>query len=237
MAYEQRTQRRQKVRYNSANDDNLLKYQLIVEGAKVTPTSGTITVYTRGNTTALLAATALTVDGTLLTYALDTTTTASWPIATGYRAELAIVYGGITYTRHFIFDVVKFLLDINTGYDQLVAYDDAIQGMEHNGDEDFSELIESCRDDLQVKLETKILKDEKLIENAILDYSAIAVCAKLYILYRIWRNKGDEERAKEYREEFYSMWNSVLNTIRYDTAQDGDEDSEIGGVQEVRLVT
>ena len=45
MTFELKRLGRQKVRYDSANDDNLLRYQLVVDGAKVTPTSATISIY------------------------------------------------------------------------------------------------------------------------------------------------------------------------------------------------
>lgn len=237
MAYEQRNQRRQKARYDHANADNKFKYQLVLDGQKVTPTSATITVYSPSSTTAILAATAMTVSGTLLTYSLDTTTEATFPIGEGYRAELAITYSAVVYKRHFIFDVVKYLLDINVGYDQLVAYDDSIRGMEHDGDEDFSALIESCRDHLQAKIETKIIEGDKLIENAIIDNSLVSIAAKVYILWRIFFNKGMHERASQYRADFDELWPSVLNTIKFDNDGDGTESAEIGGIQEVRLVT
>ena len=42
MAYEQKRIGRGKVQYNNDNDANPLTYQLVVDGAKVTPTSATI---------------------------------------------------------------------------------------------------------------------------------------------------------------------------------------------------
>ena len=110
MAYEHKPLRRQKVRYNNTNDDNPLLYQLVVDEEKVTPTSATITIYAPGNSTALVTAAVMTVTGTLLTYKPDTTTEASWPIATGYRADIVVTYATLTYDRHVVFDIVPYLL-------------------------------------------------------------------------------------------------------------------------------
>ena len=72
MAYEQRNLRRQKVRYNDDNDDNKLEYQLVLDGAKVTPTSATITIYKPGSTAAVVSAASMTLSGSVLQYAPDT---------------------------------------------------------------------------------------------------------------------------------------------------------------------
>lgn len=236
MAYETRQLRRQKVLYNSANATNLLKYQLVVDGAKVTPTSATIAVYKPSSTTAVLAATAMTVDGTLLTYALDTTTVADFPVDVGYRGDIVVTHSAETYARTIIFDVVKYLLDLNIGVDQLIAFDDRLRDVQWDGDEDFSEVILACRDVLQSKIEAKVIGDSKLVENMILDSTKVAVPARFYMLSHIWRVKGHEERADYYMTEFTALWDAVLSSIRYDEGQDGVEDSEIGGLQEVRLV-
>ena len=122
-------------------------------------------------------------------------------------------------------------------HDLVVAFDDSIRGMTHDGDEDFSELIESCRDVLQVRIESKVLEDGRLLENMILDSSRVAVAARFYILSRIFLNKADMEKHDMYRNEFDQIFDSVLNSIQYDKSQDGEERSQLGGVQEIRLVT
>jgi len=67
MAFELRTLARPRVRRNDLNDDNPLVYQLVVPAeGKVTPTSATIAIYRDGSSTAVLAATAMTVVGTTL---------------------------------------------------------------------------------------------------------------------------------------------------------------------------
>ncbi len=236
MAYETHQVRRQKVRYDDANSDNALRYQLQVNGAKVTPTSGTITIYRPGNSTALVDAAAMTVSGTMLTYSVDTTTEASWPIEEGYRAELAVVASGTTYKRVILFDVVRFLLDLGIAYDQLVAYDDRLRDVQWDGDEDLSEVILACRDVLQTRIEAKVIGDGGLVENMILDHSRVAVAARDYILAHIWRVKGHDERADYYKAQHDALWDAVLSTIRFDEGQDGEEDSEAGKIQEVRLV-
>ena len=237
MAYEQRNLRRSKVRFNDDNDDNPLEFQLVIDGAKVTPTSGTITIFKPGSSTAVVTTASMTLSGSVLKYAVNTTTTANYPVDEGYRADLAITYSGVVYKRQLVFDVAKYLLDLNIGFDQLVAFDDSIRGMTHDGDEDFSELIEACRDVLQTRIESKVLEDKRLLENMILDHSRVASAARFYILSRIYLNKGDLERHDLYRNDFDQLFDAVLNSIQYDKAQDGEERTEMGGIQEVRLVT
>jgi len=236
MTFELKRLGRQKVRWDSANDDNLLRYQLVVDGAKVTPTSATIAVYKPSSTTAVLSATAMTVSGSLLTYALSTTTTASFPVDEGYRGDIVVTYSSATYNRTILFDVVKYLLDLNIGFDQLVAFDDGIRGAAHDSQESLYPLIEACRDVIQLRIESKVIEDGQLVENMILDSSKVAVPAIHYILSRHWFNKGDKDRADKYEREYENMLRAVLSTIKYDKGQDGVEDAQPGGLQPIRLV-
>lgn len=237
MAYEHRRVGRQKILYNSTNDEWPLVYQLVVDGEKVTPTSATIAIYKPGSTTAVLAAVAMTVATTRLTYNVVTTTIANYPVDTGFRADVVVTYNAQTWPRTIIFDVVKYLLDLGIGFDQLLALDDGIRGMEHDGDEDFSPLIDACRDDLQAMIETKVVSDNALVENMILDNSRVASAARLYILGRIWQNKGNTDKAARYREDFALIWPAILSSIKYDTGQGGDEPGTADGLHDVRLVT
>lgn len=238
MSWEQRPVRRQKVRYDDDNDDNPIYSQLLINGVKQTPAGegagATITIYAPGNSTALVSAAAMTVSGSLLSYSVDTTTEASWPIDTGYRAELAITHNTVVYKRVLLFDVVRFVLDLRCGFDELVALDDGIRGMGHDGQDDFRNVIVASRDLLQAKLEAKALRDQKLVESMILDHDTVANVARLYILGRIWWPK-DRDRAKDYFEEFNPLWEAILSSLKYDKGQSGEESSEMGGIQEVRL--
>lgn len=237
MAYESRHLRRQKVRYNSTNDDNLLVYQLLVGEQKVTPTSATITIYAPGSTTALVSAASMTVTGSLLTYAVVTTTTANYPIQTGYRAEIVVTYATKTYDRVVIFDVVKFLLDIGVGRDQLVSMDSRLSAMDHNGDGDFSEVIAAVRDEINHRLETKAHKDGQLVENMILDTSRVSIPARNLVLSQIFYNHGNTEEGKRYEDRFKELFGAMLSGISYDTGQEGEESAVQGGIQMIRMVT
>jgi len=234
MAYEARPLRRQKVRYNDANDDCPLKTQLIVGGAKVTPASATITIYRPGNATALVGPVAMTVTGTLLTYAPLTTTVASWPVEQGYRADVVVTYGAVTYPIHLVFDVEKYPLVFGLTRDSLLALDPTILGMDHAGDEDFSEPIEAAHDDLQLMLESKATEDGQLLESMILDGSRIAIPARYYVLHLIYFNK-DAERSDRYKNRFNELWASMLAGIKYDEDQDGEEDAKQGRVITTRF--
>ncbi|HJW75788.1 MAG TPA: hypothetical protein VJ787_08995 [Thermoleophilia bacterium] len=238
MAFETYHVRRQKVRYDSDNADNPLTYQLVSDGAKVTPASATITIYRKSVATALLTAQAMTLSGTLLSYAVDAATTpASWPIESGYRANLAItVAEGDIRTRHFVFDVARFVLELGLTADQLVAIDDSLRGMQWRGGSGFHEVINAFRDTLQVKIEAKVLGDGKLIENMILDSTGVAMAARFGVLAQIFRAKdGYQERVDYYQSEYESLLEAVLNSIQYDKQQDGAEDAALGGLTPVRL--
>lgn len=237
MAYESRPLRRQKIRYNSANSDAKLRYQLLLDGEKQTPDSApTITIYRPGNSTALVSAANMTLSGTVATYSADTTTVASWPVETGYRAEVATTVSTVVYTDSIIFDVCKFLLWMDIGADQLIAMDERVASMAHNSDDDFSELIEAVRDVLQLKLETRVLEDKQLLENMVLDKSRIAIPARYYVLAAIYEEKRDHEQADRYEEKADALWRSVVSSISYDRNQDLEEDSGVGGIQDFRLV-
>lgn len=236
MAYEQIRLSRQKVLYNSTNATNPITAQLVLQGAKVTPTSATITIYAPGGTTALVSAGTMTVTGTMLTYSATTTTTASWPIATGYRADIAVTYSAAVYTMHEMFDVVKYLVRCHVTWDRLVAIDDSIVGSEHNGDEDLSPLIESVRDMAQAALEAKIVNGKKLVENYILDTAPTDTAMAFGVLAQWCLNRGMIEKYKIYREYFERTLGDILSTLKYDTGQSGFEAATPGGIHEVTLV-
>lgn len=236
MTYTQRPVRRQRVRYDDANDDNVLTYQFTIGSEKITPTSATITIYAPGSTTALVSAAAMTVSGSLLTYAVDTTTEASWPVGNGYRADIVVTYSSVTYPRHLIFDVVKYVLTLNCTRDTLLSIDSNILGMDHAGDDDFSAVIESCKDELQVLLEAKIIESKKLLKDMVLDYSGLELCLAYRVLSRVWRNAGNHDTANEYKENYEEMWQAITSSLLYDVNQDGTEDNKPGVIQAVRLV-
>jgi hypothetical protein len=238
MAYEYRHLRRQKVRYNSANDDNPLIYQLVLDGVgKVTPTSATITIYAPGNSTALVSAAAMTVTGSLLTYVVPTTTTASWPIDSGYRADIIVTYATKTYDRTVVFDVARFVLDLGIGRDQLVALDPRLNGADHAGDETFAPLIGAVRDELQALIESHVVDGGRLLENMILDQSRVSPAAINLILARYWRGRGELEMAGSYQDTYDALFMAALSSISYDTDQDGEESGTMGGLQTMRLTT
>jgi len=241
MAYESKPLRRQKLRYNNDAAENALTHQLVRDGAKVTPTSAAITIYAPGNATALVTAAAMTVSGTLMTYSVDTTDTDDYAVETGYRADIVVTIGtgesAVTYTDHIVFDVEKFWLSLTVTRDQLLALDEGLRAADHAGDEDFSEVIEAVRDELQLLLETRAIEGGHLVESMVLDTSRVAVPARRKILATVWRNKGDTARAEFHEKEFENLWKAVLAGVRFDTNQDGEEESGHGRVDSIRLVS
>lgn len=236
MAYESRHLRRYKCRYNSTNDDNPLTYQLVKDGDKITPASAAITIYRPGSTTALVTAGAMTVSGTLCTYCPTTTTVASWPVGTGYRAHIvATTAGAVTYDDEVMFDVAKIVPFGRVTKDQLVALDGRVQGRTHNGDEDFSEIIEAARDDFQFDLETQAITDGQLLETMILDQSRAHVVARKLILSKIFRESKELDEAESYFKEYRTMLRQLLSGVKYDANQDLEEDTTQGGRVAVKL--
>ena len=235
MAFELRRLGRQKVRYDDANADNPIIGQLVLNGEKQTPSAATIAV-SDTNGDEVLAATAMTVSGTLCSYDLDTTTETDFPLGQGYRADLAITVSGTVYQAHLMFDVVRFLFRMQIGIDQLIALDDGLRGMLHDGDDDFSALIVAVEDIIQAEVETHVLKEGRLLQEMILDYTRLAIPARYRMICQIWRNKGDDDRAEQYMDDYKSAMRAALASITYDQNQDGQEDAEMGGIQVMRLV-
>ena len=234
MAYESRHPRRQKILYNNANDSYPLEAQLTIDGAKVTPTSCTVDIYIAGNSTALVSAGVATVSGTVVTYAVDTTTTASWPIGSSYRADFNFVYGGNTYPVVVVFDVVRRIFELPVGSDQLVAADPKLEGADWAGDNDFSELIETCRGHFQIMLESKAVESGRLFEDMILDSQALSPAFIQYILYYYYATHArDEDRADAHKMLFDSLFKSFMGGAFIDSDQDGFEEQE----QSVQRIT
>jgi len=237
MAWEHRPLRRQKLRYNSDNADNPLRYQLVFDGEKQTPDEApTITIYRPGSATALVTDDDMTLVGTVSTYAVDTTTVADWPVEQGYRARITTTLSTVEYVSDIYVDVVKHLLRLDVGVDQLEALDERLVAMQHRSGDTFAELIEAVRDELQARIESKVIGDKKLLENMILDASRVAIPARLLILSRVFEEKRDYETADRYKSQFDELWRATMSSIRYDTSQNQEEGSTIGGVQSFRLV-
>lgn len=237
MTFEHRPLRRQKLRYSSDNADNPLRFQLVLDGEKQTPDEApTVTIYRPGSATALVTDAAMTLAGTVATYAVDTTTVASWPVEQGYRARVTTAVSGVDYVADIYVDVVKHLLRLDVGIDQLEALDERIVAMQHRSDDDFSDLIEAVRDELQARIESKVIEDKKLLENMILDVSRVSIPARYLILARVFEEKSDYEAADRYKSTFDELWRATMSSIQYDVNQDQVEGSTIGGVQSFRLV-
>jgi len=235
MSYEERRLARQKVRYNSDNDDVDLVFQLVEAGAKVTPDSATIEIFKPGSTTAVLDAAAMTVSGSLLTYNVLTTTVADFPVDQGYRADIVVTFNTTeTADRHFIFDVAKYLFTPNLAFDQLVALDDEVRGMAHDNDEAFGPIIEASRDELQEMIESRIrTMGARLLEEHILDASRAAIPFRRYVLANIFREKGNTEKADYHEGKFETLFGLMMSSLAADGDQDGQESSDVGGVAEV----
>lgn len=226
IAFEQYVMMRQKIRYNDDNDDNPFTYQRKLNGIKVTPSSATIEIFKPGSTTAVLAATAMSISGTIATYAIDTTTIADFPAGTGFRARILATIDGTVYPDDLIFDVAKNLLVLDIGYDQLVAIDDRITGMAHAGDETFSNLITGVRDEMQLRIETASLGNKQFVESMMLDKSRVSIPARYKMLERIFRSKGQHESANQHRDDFKELWRAMLHGVQFDKNGDQQEDGE-----------
>lgn len=218
--------RRFRARYDSANVDNPLRVKLIVAGEKAAPASGTITIYAPGSTVALVTTAAMTLHGASeLEYAIDTTTEASWPASSGYRAEIAITDGAsVVHSRVVMFDVVRFLLNVPLDTDQLSQLDEIVGAMTHGGGDDMAPIIEACRDELQLLVEAKANEDGELVETMILDSTSLAAVFRRMVLAAIFEEHGDDEKAKRHRDRFEQLLLLFLGNARYDRAGTGEED-------------
>jgi hypothetical protein len=234
ISYEHRAMRRQKARYNSANSDNTLKYQRVLNGAKVTPSAVTVSIYRPGNTTALVSDASMTITGTVAEYSIDTTTVADYPVQEGYRAHVKATISGVVYEDDLYFDVVKHLVHLDVGRDQLVALDDSVAGMIHDGDETLGNIIEAVRDIIHNKLESKMIDGKRLLENMVLDKSKLSIPARYLVLHFVHLSKQNFDAATVWEEKFNSAWREMLHGVKFDVNQDQEEDGRIGRIQQWR---
>lgn len=242
MTYERKRLGRQKVMYDDANDDRPLVYQLVVDNAKVDPTSATISIYRPGSTSALVDADDMDTSSdrgdsetSILTYAVDTTTEGSWPAEKGYRADIVVTYGGVTYPRHLIFDVAKYIFEHSVTRDTMVGVDERISGMTFDGDEDLAKSIAFSADRYQAKLEAMILDAERLRLEWLIDSSIVDTAFNIYCVANVFRSKGMHDDADHYRTEHTEILEAAMSTYGYDDGESGSEGSEIGGITEITL--
>jgi len=237
MVYEERRIGRQKLLYNNTNDDHPLVYQLVVQGVKVTPTAATVAIWKPAATSATVAAVAASpgITGTLIEHVVDTTTTGSFPQDKGFRAQLEITYDSETYTRHFIFDVVKFFADLAISFDQLVALDGTIRGRHNDGDEDFGNMVEAVSDIIRHDIETKMLEGQPMLDSMVIDTSKIAVPGRFAMLAQIYENSKEFEQADRYWERYRSTLKKALSSANLDKDGDGFEDLDPGGITPIVL--
>jgi len=238
MAYEFRALRRQKALDGITNTAYPLKTALVLDGAKVNvDTTAKITIYKPGNATALVTAASMTITGSLLTYAVIATGS-DWTVGQGYRGELVVVHGGVTYNGHIIFDVVNFLLLSDVTADQLIDRDDGLRSADWAGDDDLSGLIEATRDELQILVEAMAFDTGKhVLEDMIIDQGKFSTCHRIYCLEAFWRARENHDAADNYQRTFKTLWKAFVNSIKYDANQDGEEDKPASELVQQRLVT
>lgn len=228
MTYEPKNIRRQKIRYDSLNEDVPLVYQFSPKGIKLTPDTGTAEI-TITNTagTVILEEAAMTIDGTLVTFCVDATDTSDYTEGHGYRADIKIEVSSVPHEGHFIFDVVKKLLNIGVTRDTLSARDSHIQGSEHAGYENLAPFIEACRDEIQLMLEAKASSDEQLFEEMVIDPSRIAIPTRIYILWMHHADiQADGAKAEHYEKTFERLWSAYKNAVRYDNGGQQEETTQ-----------
>jgi hypothetical protein len=234
MAYELRPLRRYKARYDSDNADNPMRVAVVVDGAPIAWTgavgdSAKATVYASGSSTAIETDTALTcvVGESVIEFAVDTSAdTDSYLVKTGYRADLTIEIGGVVYVGHVLFDVAKYLLRIPLTYDQLLDRDARLRGRDWGGDDDFSGLIEACRDEFQLRLEAMAHDTGLVLENMAIDANKLAVPFRLYVLGAIFRGSNEDwalNAAEDYEGKFETSWKTWCAQFKADTSQSGSE--------------
>lgn len=236
MAYEVRALRRYKARYNSANTDNPLRVAIIRDGEKVNwvGTEGdtaTITTYPPGSTTAIESDTALTctAGSSVMTVNIDTSAdTTNYTARTGYRGDISVSIGSVDYVGHIVFDVAKYLLTIPLTADQLLDREPRLRGRDWAGDDDFSGIIEACRDEIQQRLEGIAYESGRILEEMAIDPNKLAVPFRLYVLEAIFRTIPDdwaERAADEYEGKFETAWGVWMTQFKPDTSQSGSESS------------
>lgn len=238
MAYESAPLTRMKVRYNSDNADNPIIFQLVRYGAKVTPASAVISVYAKGSSTALVDEAAMSISGTtLLTYSIDTTTVASWPIADGYRVDVVVTDANENeYVERIYVDVVKVVPQGKITRDQLVKVDERVLGMQWADDSDLSELILGVWEEVQLAIESRTVDGDYMTDDMIVDRAKLSIPARHLCLSRLHRSKGNLDDAKYFEGLYNDMMRSILSGgVRMDLDQDGDEDTEAQNSMYVRL--
>jgi hypothetical protein len=77
----------------------------------------------------------------------------------------------------------------------------------------------------------------RVLEDMALDSRKLAVAVKYYMLEQIFFAQGEEEISIGYGLKFKDKWNLFLSQVKFDTSQDGTEDSEVTKFVRQRLYT
>lgn len=239
MAYEVRSLRRYKARYNSDNTDNPMRFAVVRDGEPHAVVDGTndtatITVYPPGSTTAIETATSMsiTTGKSVISVSLDTSAdVTNYTTRTGYRGDVTYTEdaSGAVYTGHIIFDIAPYLLHIPVTFDQLQDMDARLRGMDWAGDDDFSGVIEACRDEFQLRLEAIADEYGLLLETMAIDANKLAVPFRRYVLIEILAAKNEDERLNDaiahHQSRFDDAWGLWQRQFKPDKSHSGSEDS------------
>jgi len=201
-----------------------------------------VSIYPPGSTTAIEEDTSgtLTTGNSVITFAIDTSAdTTNYTARQGYRAELTITISSQAYTGHVYFDVETRPLLLNVTYDQLLARDARLRGMDWAGDDDHSEILGACWDEFQLRIEGIQHETGTLVEGTVSGQGKIDTVFRLFALEAIFRAGNQdwhEAAADKYEEKAERAWDLLLSQLTPDKSQSGKED-EIVKIVRTRLYT
>lgn len=225
MAYSFRKASHQEILYNDTNDENPLEFTFIDDtGTEQTPTSATIAIYSPSQistATPILAATAMTVSGSKLTYVRDTSTSTSvYAIDQDYRAKVIVTYSSATYERKFYFDIVRNILKPLLTENLLKEKVPSLMKESYGEEESFVPAFNGAWRTILERINDYNIQNQQIRASMVLDSTAILPVHENLVIAYIYENKKDFDTGSIYRGRYEEELARLLASIRWNTADE-----------------
>jgi hypothetical protein len=196
---------RRELLYSGNGPQTVIPYTFVVDEKATRATSATIAIEDSSGT-ALLAATAMTLEASpsaTFNYTVDCSDTDDYTLAEGYKATIAVTYGGAVYTDVLWFDVCRRPLVPTLTDSGLEELEQELAHYKDTGETDWSKKIRAAWGRILSRLRQKANQDGFIRPALIVGYDQLYEAHRLWTLELIWADRLNEGEAQAYKYEMY----------------------------------